>query len=211
MGARTTLRWRRPDGRLAVVELSPCQAPLVIGRAAPGPLCVEDDKLSRQHAQLDCVRGLWQLTDLASRNGVYLLRDGGPERRERRIGLVHLDRVRMGDTVMVFRVEGTAGAGAGAGEPRTADSAHRVVALTARQREVLDALCAPRAAGAVAATNEEIARALHLSLDGVRAHLKEIYRRYGLLSLPTHQRRQRLLALALADGYGEVGQRDSAR
>ena len=72
--------------------------------------------------------------------------------------------------------------------------------LTDTQRAILVALCRPRAGGnryATPATNQEIAGEVFLSVDAVKAHLRALYRKFGVEPLPHNQKRARLVELVM--------------
>ena len=74
------------------------------------------------------------------------------------------------------------------------------VRLTDTQRSILVALCRPRADGnryATPATNQEIAAEVFLSVDAVKAHLRALYRKFGVEPLPHNQKRARLVELVM--------------
>src|SRR5687768_2230216 len=78
--------------------------------------------------------------------------------------------------------------------------------LTETQGKILEALCRPRAAGnryAPPATNQEIAGEVFLSVDAVKAHLRVLYRKFGVEDLPHNQKRARLVELVLEGGLAE--------
>jgi len=52
----------------------------------------------------------------------------------------------------------------------------------------------------------EIADALHLSVDAVKAHLRSLFQRFGIEHLPQNQKRSRLVAEAFQRGM--LTQRD---
>ena len=67
----------------------------------------------------------------------------------------------------------------------------------------LDRMFTPRSARdplAGPATNREIAGELVLSLDAVKSHLRELFRRFELDALPQNHKRARLLAEAFDRG-----------
>lgn len=70
------------------------------------------------------------------------------------------------------------------------------------QRKILIALCRPfrESSFATPATNQEIAKALFLSVDAVKTHLRALYRRFGIQDLPQNQKRARLAWDALQSG-----------
>lgn len=78
------------------------------------------------------------------------------------------------------------------------------VRLTDTQLGILAALCRPVSAGnhfAPPATNQEIADEVFLSVDAVKAHLRTLYRKFGIEDLPHNQKRARLAELVVEGGY----------
>jgi hypothetical protein len=78
--------------------------------------------------------------------------------------------------------------------------------LTDTQHRILVALCRPARGGtgfAPPATNQEIADEVFLSVDAVKAHLRTLYRKFGIEELPHNQKRARLVELVLEGGYLE--------
>jgi hypothetical protein len=79
-------------------------------------------------------------------------------------------------------------------------AASSTLRLTDTQRAILVALCRPRAGGnryATPATNQEIAGEVFLSVDAVKAHLRALYRKFGVEPLPHNQKRARLVELVM--------------
>jgi DNA-binding CsgD family transcriptional regulator len=75
--------------------------------------------------------------------------------------------------------------------------------LTDTQRAILVALCRSRAGGnryATPATNQEIAGEVFLSVDAVKAHLRALYRKFGVEPLAHNQKRARLVELVMEGG-----------
>jgi hypothetical protein len=78
------------------------------------------------------------------------------------------------------------------------------VRLTDTQLGILAALCRPARDGnrfAPPATNLKIAEEVFLSVDAVKAHLRTLYRKFGIEDLPHNQKRARLAELVLEGGY----------
>ena len=78
------------------------------------------------------------------------------------------------------------------------------VALTDTQLRILEALCRPALGGnhyATPATNQEIAEQVFLSVDAVKAHLRTLYRKFGIEDLAHNQKRARLVELVLEGEY----------
>ncbi len=85
--------------------------------------------------------------------------------------------------------------------------------LTDTQRAILVALCRPRAEGnryATPATNQEIAAEVFLSVDAVKAHLRALYRKFGVEPLPHNQKRARLVELVMEGELISLAEEDSA-
>jgi len=59
-----------------------------IGRHPQADVFVRDDRVSRQHAELRCAKGVWRLVDVGSRNGTFLNGE-----RVREAELVNGDRI----------------------------------------------------------------------------------------------------------------------
>jgi DNA-binding NarL/FixJ family response regulator len=75
--------------------------------------------------------------------------------------------------------------------------------LTDRQREIVIALARPFAGEsgyATPATNRQIAAETHLSVDAVKRHLRILFERFGIGSLPQNEKRVRLVEQALQSG-----------
>ena len=53
---------------------------------------------------------------------------------------------------------------------------------------------------ATPATNKQIGDEVFLSIDAVKAHLRMLFERFGLDSLPQNEKRARLAATVLASG-----------
>jgi hypothetical protein len=76
--------------------------------------------------------------------------------------------------------------------------------LTDTQHRILVALCGPvrgKSGFAPPATNQEIADQVFLSVDAVKAHLRTLYRKFGIEDLPQNQKRARLVELVVEGGY----------
>lgn len=87
-------------------------APATIGRFDPafGPIDVdlgplpEGAYVSRKHAQITLVDGVWRLTDLGSSNGTFILR--GDFEKVETVDLVDGDEFALGNARFVFRLLG---------------------------------------------------------------------------------------------------------
>ena len=190
------LVYRDDAGVQHLVRLEGEPAVAVIGRAAVSDIPIAwDDRVSRTHAHLSRVGRQWSIEDDGSRNGTYLNEERVAGRRRLRDG----DMIRAGHTAIVFRAPAS-----GASRPTEPES--RLAApppLSDAQRRVLDALCRPcldQRGPLTPATNEQIATGLHLSVDAVKAHLRQLYRRFDVEDLPQIQKRTALVRIALAAG-----------
>jgi pSer/pThr/pTyr-binding forkhead associated (FHA) protein len=190
------LVYRDGDGTQGIVELG-ARERLVVGRSAGNDLCLEwDGDVSRIHAALERMGEHWTLLDDGmSRNGSFV----NNERVQQRRRLADRDRLRFGKTLVTFR------APTGAGGRTTLDSGELVAAarLTDAQRRVLIALARPYAGGSTFATpvgNQAIASELFLSVAGVKTHIRTLFEKFGVEDLPQHQKRARLVELALQSG-----------
>ena len=160
-----------------------------VGRATDADVHVDgDSQVSRLHARLERVAGQWSIVDDGlSRNGDPGERQAGhptgpaarPRPDHRRRDPPGLLRARADR----HRPDRGRRRGAAAAQP------HRA------QLGVLRALCRPCLAGGpytAPASNQEIARELSLSLDGVKTHLRTLFGKFGIGDLPQNQKRARL-------------------
>jgi predicted component of type VI protein secretion system len=161
-----------------------------------------DEEVSRLHAELELIGGEWTVSDDGlSRNGTFVngSRIGG------RVRLRDGDVIRAGATAIAYRRPAAAelSSPTHVGVPRvTRDD------LPVTQRQILVALARPfkHDEFAAPASNNQIADELHLSVDAVKAHLRMLFRRFGIEELPPNQKRSRLVAEALQSGI--VSQRE---
>lgn len=153
-----------------------------------------DPEVSRTHAQLELVGGDWTLIDDGlSRNGSFV----NGERVLGRRRLCDGDVLRLGRTSLVFRAPGTMAESTAAADPAA------LVQLSDSERRVLVALCRPLAVpgrSAVPATNREIADELHLSVDGVKTHIRALFAKMEIEDLPQYRKRTELAQRALEIG-----------
>lgn len=182
------LEYRGEDG---VQRLLPLESSgLTIGRAPASGLPLPwDHQVSRTHASLEAIDGTWTvLDDGRSTNGTYV----NEERVRGRRPLRHLDVIRVGGTHLRFHDPGER-------ELVLTEVASAAVApsLTTAQRRVLEALCA-RADGP--ASNEEIAEALHLSIDTVKTHMRALFDAFQLGAAAPYRKRFELARMAVETG-----------
>jgi DNA-binding CsgD family transcriptional regulator len=182
------LEFRGEDGDQRLLPLE--SAELTIGRAPVSGLPLPwDHQVSRAHASLECIDGTWTvLDDGRSTNGTFV----NEERVSGRRRLRHLDVIRVGGTYVRFHDPGER-------EIVLTEIASAAVAppLTAAQRRVLEALC-DRPDGP--ASNEEIADALHLSVDTVKTHMRALFEAFQLGAAPPYRKRFELARQAVEAG-----------
>ncbi len=187
----------RDDTDRQLLTKLPAKGRLRIGRADSADLCLGfDTEASRLHAEVERAGGEWLLIDDGlSSNGSFVNGERVPGRRRLRSG----DVLRIGTTLLVYRNPAEAVPG---GTTVPGGQLPKRRQLTEMQLEVLEALCRPVRAGTAAtpATNREIADQLHLSVGTVKAHLRELFEKFGVETLPQVRKRIRLAELALISG-----------
>ena len=161
-----------------------------------------DSEVSALHAELQGPGGEWTIVDDGlSKNGTYLNGERVSGRQRLRDG----DRIRMGQTILVYR----AGDEATVQETVTAGDAPAVAELTDTQRHVLIALCRPYRNGssfATPASNQQIAEEVFLSVDAVKMHLRRLFASFELSEMPQNEKRARLAECVLQ--FGVISERD---
>jgi hypothetical protein len=199
---RAHLVLRDVAGTQIIVRLVPDQR-LAIGRGAGSDLQLHwDAGVSRAHAELERVGGIWTVSDDGlSRNGTFV----NGERLSNRQRLRDGDVLGVGHTAILFRDPSSAGLS----ETRVGGSEVRPPALSEAQRRVLRALCRPyRTAGPFVspATNAQIAAELYLSVEAVKTHLRALFAKFGVDDLPQGHKRAKLVERAFQTGL--VSERD---
>jgi FHA domain len=191
------LVFRDREGAQQIFVLAGDVTAAVIGRQKTCDVSLSwDDRVSRTHAEIARLSDVWVVSDDGlSRNGTFVNEERVTSRRRLHDG----DVIRAGHTAIVVRVpsestgEVTAsGSNMGGARP-----------ITPAQKRVLEALCAPcLLPGAVRtpATNEAIAAELVLSVDAVKAHLRQLFQRFELDALPQIQKRTALVRVAIESG-----------
>jgi pSer/pThr/pTyr-binding forkhead associated (FHA) protein len=194
--------YRDEGGEQRILRMPEDVLEVTIGRHGECDVLLDWDELvSGLHAQLRSSGGHWIVVDDGlSRNGTFVNEDR--VRGQRR--LRDRDVIRVGRTAIAFhRARGDAEESTDA-----EDDWFPAPALTPSQRRVLEALCRPLdEAGqmAIPASNEEIARETHLSVDAVKAHLRATFAKFGIADLPPHRKRIRLAELAMRSGSTRNG------
>jgi hypothetical protein len=176
---------------------------LAIGRDAKNEVVLESAAVSREHAAVVLRDDRWYVEDRGSFNGTYLngtrVVPGTP------LPLRHADRISVGTETFIFswpaQVE----------DPDVTESLEEMsgptgAQLSAFQRQVVQALCAPWLAGSSLETlpsNEQIAAQLGTpgATGTVKAALRRIYAKAGLSNEPAHAKRRALCRIARQNGW----------
>lgn len=192
-------------GRQQIVVLDASRGRLVVGRGAGADVRLDwDTDISRVHAELEYLGGVWTIADDGlSRNGTFL----NGERLRGRRRLAEHDRLRFGTTSVVFRAPVSARPTTTQGTSLGVES--EGIAISPAQRRVLVALARPyltEGSFATPATNKQIAEELFLSIDAVKTHLRALTAKFGIQDLPQNRKRAALVELALRNG--EISERD---
>jgi predicted component of type VI protein secretion system len=146
---------------------------IVLGRDPDSDVVLSSDPaVSRVHAVLEPMGSGWCVRDLGSANGTTV--NGERILAERRLNTG--DEIRVGRSLLVYREEASV---PGAATERIG----RVPSLTARERDVLIALCRPLLAADMftePASTRQIADTLLVSEAAVRQHLAHLYDKFGV-------------------------------
>src|SRR4051794_30823671 len=181
---------RDADGNQRLVTLS--VDGLTVGRSpASGLALVWDAQVSRSHASIEAIDGVWTvLDDGRSTNGTYV----NEERVQGRRPLRHLDVIRVGATRLRFHDPSEAGA-----DSKLTEVAGNVAVptLTPAQQRVLTALCRPIDGPA---SNEEIAAELTVSVDTVKTHMRAPFDAFQLQASAPYRKRFELIGRAVEGG-----------
>jgi DNA-binding CsgD family transcriptional regulator len=191
---RPFLAFKNGAGDLRLLPLGEIDNATVGRSEQNGVTLAWDPQVSRVHAQLERVGGDWTLVDDGlSRNGSFV----NGERVLGRRRLLNGDTLRFGNTGVLFCAPGPASV-----STAVADAA-ALVRLSDGERRVLVSLCRPlavRGSVAVPASNREIAGELHLSVDGVKTHIRALFEKLDIENLPQYQKRTELARRALDTG-----------
>jgi pSer/pThr/pTyr-binding forkhead associated (FHA) protein len=163
-----------------------------IGNAPENDISLaEDATASHLHAMLEPFQAGWCITDLGSSNGTWV--NGERIWSSRR--LRHGDEIRIGHTRLIFRDPAHPAS-------RQTEAETGPPMLTARERDVLVALCRPlldRDMFTEPASTRTIAEELLITQTAVKQHLANLYDKFGVAGGDAH-RRARLANEALRRG-----------
>jgi hypothetical protein len=200
---RPFLVYRDGSGEQQILVIDEGVSSVWVGRSPSADVELGfDDQVSKLHAHLEVVGDACTLVDDGlSTNGSYVNEQRVSGRQLLRDG----DVARFGKTSILFRApgEGEADSTVVAGDLGAA------AGVSPAQKKVLIELCRPFKDSppfATPATNQEIAAALHLSVDAVKTHMRALFDKLGVEALP--QNRKRLAVVERALGTGVVTQRD---
>jgi pSer/pThr/pTyr-binding forkhead associated (FHA) protein len=200
-----TLRYSDESGKPVVVRLSAAEPRMVIGRSSSCDVVVGWDLvMSREHALLELIGSHWYVSDDGmSKHGTYIRsQDAQGRGSEQRIRGRHRfkpgDRLVLGQTILTFRPA----VPLDDSRVTRTRTRGRAVPVTPAQGNVLRVLCEPilENAEAAPASNKQIALHLTVSVDVVKDHLQELYRKFGVTELGPGEKRRRLAQLAIRQG-----------
>ena len=191
------LHWLDADGEQHILMLTSERPRVTIGRRAHCDVPLTwDQEVSREHALLEPVGEDWTLIDDGlSRNGSFV--NGNQIRGRHRLS--DRDRLCFGVTHVTYREASATEASESTARP---PSAPDQIPLTETQRKLLIALCRPimESTSTTPATNPQIAAEVHLSVDAVKAQMRDLFARFGLGDLPQNEKRNRLVMTVVASG-----------
>ena len=188
------LLYRDGNGRQHVHTLIAGTGPLCIGRGPSSDVALPwDSEVSRAHAQLEQVGDAWTLVDDGlSHNGSFVNGHRVHGRQRLRTG----DAISIGRTLLAFL------AGGQRFQSTETTRLSPRPAISPAQLRVLEALCRPYrdAPFAAPASNREIAAVLFLSVETVKTHLRALFERFGVETLPQNRKRAELARRAIESG-----------
>lgn len=189
----------RPEGRELVVL---GDARVTLGKDKSNAVVIPGDRqVSRTHAVFEPYPTGWSIKDLGARNGTFV---NGERIWGERL-LRHGDEIRVGRTRLVFRSDAPTRATMTEGSEPPPE-------LTRREREVLEALCAPIASSDVftePASIKDIAEKLFVTEAAVKQHLVRLYDKFGIHE-DQERRRVKLANEAIRRGAVAIGDLRSA-
>lgn len=163
---------------------------LTVGSAADNDVVIGDASVSRIHALLHQLNGRWFIEDCGSRNGTAV----NGQQLTSMHPLRSTDEVRFGRARLMF-----CGQVSASGNPT--DAVVERPSVTAREHDVLVALCRPLANGDVftePATVREVAADLTVSENAIKLHLGNLATKFRIDG--PERRRSRLANAALDAG-----------
>jgi hypothetical protein len=191
------LHWLDADGEQQILMLAADLPRVTVGRRADCNVALTwDSEVSRQHALLEPVGEDWTLVDDGlSKNGSFV--NGTQIRGRHRLN--DRDHLCFGVTHVTFRESSQAEGSESTARP---PGAVGQIPLTDIQRKLLIALCRPimDSTSTTPATNPQIAAEVHLSVDAVKGHMRDLFVRFGLGELPQNEKRNRLVVAVIASG-----------
>ena len=191
------LHWLDADNEQHILLLTHDRGRVTIGRRAHCDVPLTwDQEVSREHALLEPVGEDWTLVDDGlSRNGSFVNGD----RITGRHRLSSRDRMCFGNTYVSYHAPTTTEESESTARPQGATGQ---IPLTDIQKKLLIALCRPivEATSTTPATNPQIADEVHMSIDRVKAHMRDLFARFGLGDLPQNEKRNRLVVMVLSSG-----------
>jgi DNA-binding CsgD family transcriptional regulator len=181
--------WRPAGADLVQLEADR----ITVGRSADNDIVLSDDsQVSRLHAVLERLAGIWSVRDVSSRNGTFV--NGSRVSGEARLGPG--DELRIGRTRIVLRADRLAD------DPGLTEVPAPPPQLTPRERDVLIALFKPMIGADMftePSSTRQIAQALWVSEAAVKQHLLRLYDKFGIGG-DGERRRSRLANEALRRG-----------
>ena len=179
------------------------QGTVTIGRASDNDLTLASKSVSREHAAIVFHEGRWFVEDRGSFNGTFV--NGARVAPGTPMPLRHADRIMIGTETLLFSWPTQAN------DPETTEQVDELSApgapqLSAFQRQIVACLCGPWLAGATLESlpsNEQIAAQLGIpgATDAVKAALRRIYAKAGLVGQPAHSKRRALCRVARQRGW----------
>lgn len=171
--------------------------PVTIGRRSEADVALPwDREVSRLHAELRRVAGVWTISDDGlSQNGTFINEVRLVGRRRLGDG----DLIRVGRTRITFRDPSAAGGLL----TLLPGELNATTAFSDQQHAVLHELCRPLATdgdGATPATDEAIAVALGMPVDAVAGEMLGFYGAFGLTDLEESEARADVAHMALGAG-----------
>jgi hypothetical protein len=193
------LLYRSESGAQQIFTLPEDRPRITLGRHPACDIALTwDDEVSRVHADIECISGVWTIVDDGrSRNGTFV---NGSRLLGRRT-LAHGDAIRVGGAGIMFMDAATPEL------PSTKATAGRIgPAVSPAQRRVLVALCRPFADGGIRVppSTKELADELVVSVDTIKSHLHALFEAFDLDGVPQNHKRAELARLAIERGVVSV-------